>query len=109
MNREQQKQVWKQILQNFRPYSGYKVEDYYGVSLIKRKRGGLYSLKLIHDYDSNGKFSTAYEMEDFQRVVKTLEILEWFAKDDHLRAVQDNKEIDLDATDEELDSKEIDF
>ena len=85
----------------FRPYSGYEVDDYYGVSLLKKKKGGVYSIKLVHDYDSNGKFSSAYEVEDLQRAIKIIEILEWFAKDDELRATSDNKELDLDAVDDD--------
>ena len=93
--------VWKQLLSSFRPYKGYDVEDYYGVSLLKKKKGGVYSIRLIHDYDSHGKFSDNYEVSDLQEAIKIIEILEWFAKDEHLRAIVHDDKIDLDAIDDD--------
>lgn len=97
------KGVWKELLKNFKPYSGFEVNDYYGVSLIKRKKGGMYSIKLIHDYDSNGKFSSAYEVSGLQDTIKIIEILEWFAIDDKLRPSTHNEGLNLDAIDGEVD------
>jgi hypothetical protein len=93
--------VWKKLLSNFKPYSGYEVDKYYGISLLKLKSGGMYNIKLIYDYDSHGKFSNAYAVEDLQKALKIIEILEWFADDDHLRAASDD-DIDIDETDDEI-------
>ena len=102
--------VWKKLLNNFTPYNGFEVEDYYGVSLIKLKKGGLYSIRLIHDYTSRGLMSSSYVVTDFQRALKILSILEWFAKDEMLRAVEDDEETDLDEEDsDDLSDNEIDF
>jgi len=108
IDKSKSRSVWKKILEEFKPYSGFEVDNYYGVSLIKRKRGGMYSIKLIHDYDSNAKFSSALEIADFQRAIKYIEILEWFAKDEELRPKEENTELDLDAEDDS-DEEEIDF
>ena len=101
--------VWRKLLEKFSPYSGFEVEDYYGISLIKKKKGGVYSIKLIHDYQSNAMFSSAYEVEDLQKVIKIIEILEWFAKDDLLRPNKDVGDIDLDASDEEINEADMSF
>lgn len=100
--------VWRQLLSNFIPYKGYDVDDYYGVSLLKKKKGGVYSIRLVHDYDSRGKFSDNYEVTDLQKAIKIIEILEWFAKDEHLRAIVHDDKIDLDAVDNDGES-DLDF
>ena len=95
IDKSNQRDLWEKLLTNFIPHSDYDVKEYYGVSLIKKKKGGMYSIKLIHDYDSNGKFSSAFEMESMKRTLSMIAILEWFAKDDHLRAASDDGTLDL--------------
>lgn len=101
--------VWIELLRNFKPYGNFAVDDYYGVSLLKKKKGGMYSIKLIHDYESNGKFSSAFEVESLQDTIKIIEILEWFAKDDELRPTVHDNSIDLDAVDSDSNEDKLNF
>lgn len=114
-NHDNQIKTWNKLLTKFKPYSTFDVKDYYGVSLIKLKHNGAYSIKLIHDYTSRSLTSTAYVVEDFTKAMKIISILEWFAKDDHLRPEVDEDDIDLDELDKSdnkhsnENNEEIDF
>ena len=108
-NKESSRGVWLKLLNQFKPHKDYEVSNYYGVSLLKKKKGGVYSIKLVHDYISRGVFSSAYEVHDFQQAIKIIEILEWFAKDEDLRPTVHDEEIDLDALDGEESEVNLDF
>ena len=109
INCEKQKQTWLKLLEKIKPHSDYEVTEYYGVSLLKTKRGGQYSIKLIHNYETNSQMSQAYFVDDFQRAIKIITILEWFAQDDGLRPEVDDEELDLDAEDTENEIEDNDI
>jgi hypothetical protein len=108
-NWDNKKLVHTQLLTKFVPYEGFKVEDYYGVSILKIKKGGAWSIKLIHDYTTRGLTSSGYIVYDFKKVMSIFSILEWFAKDDHLRMEEDEDDIDFDLIDKDRKNDVIDF
>ncbi len=59
------------LLHNFKPPSGFDVEDYYGVFIMKRMKDNVWTIKLAYDYDSrscNTKLSTGLNLNSLELV-----------------------------------------
>ena len=68
---------WLNLIKRFKPYSGFELEDYYGVSMIKTKGENKYRIKLIYDYTNNSKMSVnQIEVAELDRAMKVYEILD---------------------------------
>jgi len=106
-DKSKSKKIWRKLLKRITPADGYDVEDYYGVALLRLKKNGDYQIKLIHDYGKRSIMSSSIVEKDQDKALKMYEILDWFAKDEHLR-VDDVDDIDLDEEDSEDENIEFD-
>ena len=56
---------------------GYKKTKYYGVSLLKLKKNGKYSMKLIYDFkNGNTITSNAIEISDCEKALRIYKLLD---------------------------------
>lgn len=66
----------KQILELIKPHKDYKVQDYYGVSMIRHKSTGRYVLKLQHDYKNYSILSEGQlEISSLEKALEVYRIL----------------------------------
>jgi hypothetical protein len=102
-----QKTLVKKILNQFKPHKDYELEDYYGTSIMRLKRDGQWSIKLLHDYVSgNSKTSSGIKVKTFDDAVEICKILNEYAVD----KTDVIKEFNLeDMYSEEEDDEEVDF
>ena len=57
-------------MKQFKPYGNFKLEDYYGVSMMKRKRDNKYSIRLIYDYvGGNSRCSNAITVASLEETI----------------------------------------
>ena len=66
---------------HFKPYGDFKVEDYYGTSMMKIKKNGYYSIKLVYDYSSRALMSNSVETDSLEKALSVIRILEANSKD----------------------------
>ena len=76
-----QEETYNALMGYFIPYGDYAVKDYYGVSLIKMKKNGKFSIKLIYDYSNTSKTSNPLEIDDVETALDIYRVLNKFAKD----------------------------
>lgn len=105
-NYKKKTKVFEAIMKEFKPYEGFQVEDYYGVSLLSIKRNGKFNIKLVYDYDKRSLTSNAVEIETMEKATKILLILDYFKKDktDKPKSIE---AIDLDV--EDYTEKELEW
>ena len=73
--------IYKQLMNHFKPYGDFKVEDYYGTSMMKIKKNGYYSIKLVYDYSSRALMSNSVETDSLEKAFNVIRILEARSKD----------------------------
>lgn len=72
--------VFKELMKFFKPYAGFEVEDYYGVSLLKIKKNGTYSIKLLYDYDKHALASNPLSTDSLDKALQVYALLDSKAK-----------------------------
>ena len=74
--------VYDQLMAYFQPPLPFKVKEYYGVSMYKRKRNGKYALQLIYDYTKSATMSkNTYIVDTCEEAIQIYGILDWFSCD----------------------------
>jgi hypothetical protein len=67
----------RKLMMEFKVPDGYKKTKYYGVSLMKLKKNGKYSLKLLYDYvKGNSIASNAIEISDCEKALRIYKLLD---------------------------------
>jgi hypothetical protein len=67
---------------HFKPYGEFKVSEYYGVSLMKIKKNGHYSIKLVYDYKDRALVSAnALDTDSLDKAVEIYKLLDSKSKD----------------------------
>ena len=107
INKSKSRKVWKKLLKRIEPAKGYSTEEYYGVAILRLKKNGSYQIKLIHDYEKHSIMSSAIITETQNEAMKIYLILDWFSKDDSLRAASTN-DINLDEEEDEVTNDDFD-
>lgn len=86
------RQIHKKLLTKFTPYSGYSVDNYYGVAYMKYKKNNQHQLRLIHDYGKHSILSTPITFDSFETCMKILAILEKYSNDGSVVSLDDELE-----------------
>lgn len=69
--------LFHQIIKTFIPYSGYAVDDYFGVSMTSIKKNGYYSIRLLYDYKKHACMSkNSMEIPDIDRALTVYKLLD---------------------------------
>ena len=64
LNQTEIDQYYKQIMQEFKPVDGFKLEDYYGVASITIKKNDHIQLRLMYDYTTHAINGSPLDVED---------------------------------------------
>ena len=77
------------LLSKFTPYDGFKVDEYYGVSLLRLKKNDRFSIKLVYDFiNGNQRPSSSYEVDDLDTALELVRFLEENRKKSHVQKTQ---------------------
>ncbi len=63
-----------ELLKLFSPYSGFKVDEYYGVSMMRLKKNDKYSIQLMYDYRKLSKNGVL--VDNLEQAIDVVRILD---------------------------------
>lgn len=84
----------QKVLAKFKPYTGFSVEQYYGVSVLRLKKNDKFSIKLVYDFvNGNAKTSNAFIVDDLDTAYSLAQFLETNRINTFVDAVEDDGDI----------------
>ena len=69
----------EQLMGLFKPYTGYKVDDYYGVTMMTRKAGRTFSIQLQYGYNKHAQNSSSLVLSDIEQALTAYRVLMKYA------------------------------
>jgi len=81
----------QKLLSKFKPYNGFEVDQYYGVSLLRLKKNDKFSIVLVYDFiNGNPKTSSGYIVDSLDIALELVRTLEENRKVTYVKEVQHN-------------------
>lgn len=75
------RKLYESIVVKFDAPKGYKLDEYYGTMMMKMKKNNKFQVKLIYDYKAHSVTSSPIVVNELDKCLKLIELLEEFAKD----------------------------